>query len=95
MNSLYDPGTEIRLSCRFEREGSLKDPTSVTCKVRAPDGQTTTYTYPNDIVRDDVGRYHLDLTPTYAGIWTVKWIAIGEVTATTEHTFRTRKQVIP
>lgn len=95
MSRLYDPGTEVRLSVLFEREGQAADPTAVSCKVRAPSGAITTYSYPSDIARSGVGRYYLDITPNVAGTWHYKWIATGAVAVQTEGSIRVREQVIP
>lgn len=95
MSGLYDPGTEIRLSVRFERDGAETDPTSVSLKVRAPDGTVTTYSYPAQVQRSATGRYYLDVTPSAAGTWHYKWTATGAVAVQAEGSFRVREQVIP
>lgn len=95
MSGLYDPGTEVRLSVLFEREGAAADPTAVSCKVRAPSGAVTTYSYPATVTRSALGRYYLDITPTVPGTWHYKWIATGAVAVQAEGSFRVREQVIP
>lgn len=95
MSGLYDPGTQVRLSVLFEREGRAADPTAVSCKVRSPSGAVVTYDYPASVARDGVGRYRLDLIPPSPGTWHYKWVATGEVSVQAEGNFRVREQVIP
>ena len=95
-DKLYDPGTCIRLSVVFEVDGVETDPTTVSLKVRKPDGTTTTYTYPATITKDSAGRYHKDITPAAGeqGRWFYQCIGTGTAAATGERSFRVREQVI-
>lgn len=94
-DSLYEPGTKIRLSVTFTVSGAETDPTTTSLKVRDPAGATTIYAYPADIAKDAAGRFHMDLTPTAVGRYFYKWIATGTVVATREKSFRVARQVIP
>jgi hypothetical protein len=66
------------------------DPDVVTAWVRDPDDNVTDHAYedsPSDIERDDVGEYHLDLTPDLAGTWYYGFISTGSGAAAKEHRF--------
>lgn len=94
-SGLYDPGSKIRLSARFEVAGDLTDPTTVTLKVQDPAGAITTYTLSGGTVtKAATGRFYKDLTPTAPGRWYYKWIGTGTVESTTEESFQIRSQVI-
>jgi len=93
-NGLYDPGSTIRLSVRFRREGQAADPTAITLMVKDPTGTVTTYSHPASLTKDGVGRYSKELTPTLSGRWYYKFRGTGAVEATVEETFRVREQVI-
>lgn len=95
-NGLYDPGTTVRLGANFRTQGAPADPTTVTLKVRQPNGSITTYTFAGAaIVKDAVGRYHRDITPNMPGQWYYRFFGTGAVEATREETFRIRETVIP
>jgi hypothetical protein len=59
---------------------------TVVGKVRSPDGGETSYTYGTDpeVVRDDVGVYHLDLRLTAEGPWSVRFVGTGALVAAVE-----------
>lgn len=60
--------------------GTLVDPTTVTVKVKTPDGTTTAYTGVQ-LTKDGVGLYHLDLdTTALSGEWTFAWSSTGPQT---------------
>src|ERR1043166_842741 len=65
---MYTVGDVARIECEFKNVevGNYVDPDSVVIRVRKPTGARLTFTYGTDpeIVRDDVGRYHLDLLLT-------------------------------
>ena len=95
--SLYDPGSKIRLRARFLAEGVLTDPTTVSLKVKDPAGAIITYSYPTGVTKESVGRYLKDIMQTMPGRWFYKYIAGpgGVLEATAEGSFRIREQVIP
>ncbi len=94
-DSLYEPGTQVRLSNIFSVAGTDTDPTTVQLKVKDPAGAVTTYDYPATVTKDSTGHFHRDITPTVIGRWFYKWIGTGAVIATVERSFRVRRQVIP
>ncbi len=51
------------------------DPTTVTCVVRGPDGESTTYTYGTDaeLIRVDQGRYRCDIGLMQRGSYRWTW----------------------
>lgn len=79
----YDMGDLIRLSLVFTNAaGAATDPTTVSLKVRTPDGVESTYTYANgDITKDSTGNYHYDLSATKAGVHTCYATGTGTVQA--------------
>lgn len=74
------------------------DPDTVSAKVLDPNGGATTHAFndsPADIVNDDVGDYHLDLTPAIAGTWTFRFESTGNGAAANEHTFKVDTTAFP
>jgi hypothetical protein len=75
------------------------DPDTVTAKLMDPAAVVTVHDYLSspgaDIVRDDVGEYHLDLTPTVAGLWTFGFYSTGVGQAAAEGTFRVAASAFP
>ena len=86
-----DIGDIYRVSVPFtDADGTPQDPTTVKMFFRKPDATRVTYTYLTDaeLVRDDVGKYHVDLTIDQSGTWTYRFEgASGPVTAADEETF--------
>jgi hypothetical protein len=79
----YNIGDLIRLPAEFHDlvTGALKDPTTITVKVRNEAGDVTTETYGVGVavVKSAVGQYYYDFTPTLAGTWYVQWAGTGSV----------------
>lgn len=78
----YVVGSPRRFSCTFTDidTGLLVDPTTIKVEVEGPTGAVVnTYVYgvDNALVRDALGKYHVDITPTAWGAWKVKWISTG------------------
>lgn len=96
-DALYDPGSKIRLSCRFEVARVLTDPSTISLKVKDPAGAISTYTYPATVSKESTGVFFKDIVPssTQIGRWHYKFIGTGACEATSEETFRVREQVIP
>lgn len=69
--------------------GVLTDPTTVTLRWRPSGGAETAWVYLTNaaVVRDSVGVYHADITPTVAGLHYFRWEGTGAVTAAEEGTF--------
>lgn len=74
-------GALVRLTASFRDDaGDPVDPTTVTAKTKDPNGVVLTYGYltsPADIVRDELGEYHVDVVADEVGTWTYKWIGTG------------------
>lgn len=62
--------------------GAVTDPTTLTLKVKYPDGTSDTYTFGVDviIVKDSVGNYHADVPIDQAGRWAYSWTGTGAAT---------------
>ena|SRR5487761_2034170 len=87
MNS-YVINEPVHLSVTFASGGTAADPTGVTGKVRTPSGTITTYASGDgNLIRDGVGLYHLDITPTVAGVWSYRFIGTGVLVAASEAEF--------
>ena len=88
-------GSRPRFVCAFTSQvppGGPVDPDVVVCRVKDPTGTVTEYDYnPGVIARDAVGQYHLDLTLSLAGNYSVRWegsgalVAVGEITLTVQN----------
>jgi uncharacterized protein YfaS (alpha-2-macroglobulin family) len=92
---LYDPGTRVRIEAFFEVAGERTDPTTVTLRVRRPNGSVTVYTT-GQLTKVATGHYRLELTPakTEFGRWVYRWEGTGACEAQIEGSFRVRQQVI-
>lgn len=83
----YDIGDKVRSSIVFANSsGTSTDPTVVTFAWRIADGTTTTFLYGTDaeLVKDDTGDYHVDLTLATAGVYYIRWLGTGTVAAADE-----------
>jgi len=86
----YDIGDRVRLSATFSLNAVNTDPTTVIVKVRTPRGLETKYTYITDsaVVKDAVGKYHVDVDITESGYWYQRWQGTGAVVAAEEQSFQ-------
>lgn len=78
-------GSLVRIENYFDVDGTPINPTTVVFKLKHPsDGAIITYTYGVDaqVVRDDVGTYHVDYVPDVAGTWVYSWDASGNIEVT-------------
>lgn len=89
------PGDVIRISGAFRDRttGVLTDPTSVSLKIKDPEGTVTEYTYAAaQIARAAAGTYHYDLSiPDAAaseGLWYFKWTLTGTLVGAMEGKFK-------
>jgi hypothetical protein len=73
LGQVVDLGDLVTLTFTTSVAGILTDATSVSLLVQDPSAATTTYTP----VRDSVGTYHYDYTPTVAGTYLYRWLATG------------------
>lgn len=74
------------------------DPDTVSARVLAPDATVSLHDYlgsPEDIERDDVGEYHLDITPEQAGVWYFRFESTGDGSAADEHSFTVAASAFP
>lgn len=70
----------------YNSAGMLTDPSTVQCIYRAPGGASTIVSFPiagSPIVKDAVGKYHLDVPLTTPGRWTARWLGTGTLVAAT------------
>lgn len=82
----YDQGSLIQLTGTFRNAaGALTDPSSVTCTVRDPAGNTTTPTASKGST--GVWNATVDLTGAVAGLWWYRFAGVGTVQAAEENTF--------
>lgn len=84
-------GQGIKISLEFhDSNGSLIDPAVPNVSVLKPSGVHPTYTYPAapELVRDSVGKYHLNITVDVAGDWFVRGWATGGITVSSQISFR-------
>jgi hypothetical protein len=93
MPLLIDTGTSVRLQVDFEGDGQSGDPALVVCKIKAPNGAVTTYTYGIDVelVRDAIGAYHVDIVLTQTGRYFYRFEGTGGITAAKEDQVVTRQ----
>jgi hypothetical protein len=57
----------------------LVDPPSLTLTLEAPDGTSIVFTYPDDVevVRDELGRFHVDRILDQPQRWVWRWETAG------------------
>lgn len=91
--TIYDVGDVARIEAPFrDVDDQPADPTEVTATIRKPDGTVTEYEVGlGEIVRDDVGLYHLDIPVDLAGDWFYRVTGTGAVAVTDEKTFVARE----
>lgn len=86
----FDVGEPVRLSTTFAVDDVVTDPTTVRATVVGSNGVATTYTYPDDVTKDAVGEYHVDVTPAAAGWWRYYWVGTGVCAVTQQGEFYVR-----
>lgn len=94
MPNIYDVGDKIRISGDFtDINDEDIDPTVTTFKFTDPSGNTTTYIYETDdeLARDSLGHFHVDISIDEAGTWYYRWIGTGAVQAAEEGHFTVRE----
>ena len=77
----YDIGDKVRIKASFKNLAKeLDDPTTVTIKIKKPDGTEIPYVYDVDAVyRTETGKYYYDLTFDASGRWYWRWVGTGDV----------------
>jgi ribosomal protein L21E len=89
----YEVGDAVRVTVTFrDLNGAVADPTTVVAKYRRETDAVTTKTYGTDaeVVRDSLGVYHIDITPSAAGTWHARFAGTGAVIAAAELSFLAR-----
>lgn len=95
--NVYDAGDLVRTSVTFTNSaGNPADPTDITFYVTNPDGTVITYEYGTDaeLVKDDTGDYHVDLTPSVYGMWYYRFVGTGDVISAGENFFVVKRSRI-
>ena len=87
MANAYIIGNIIKVSAAFTVSGTATDPTTVTCRVKDPIGNTTVYTFAGGTVtKDSTGNYHVNVTMDIAGNYYIRWEGTGTAAADAEET---------
>lgn len=88
----YLIGQAVTVSATFKNDsGVATDPTTVTLKVRTPDGLTTSYTYAAaELARASAGAYSMAYATAQAGAHIYRFEGTGVVVAAGEGTFAVR-----
>lgn len=96
----YELGQSVRLTASFANAaGAATDPTTVTFQLGLrtenppPDPTATSLVFgvSGSVVKDSVGRYHCDITPATAGVWTTRVVGTGTVAAAAVGAFRVKR----
>lgn len=93
MTNQYDIGDMVTIYGIFsDINDVVTDPTTISVLVKDPTGTLTTYVYGVDanLIKDSVGNYHFDITPTVTGVWYYKFVGEGAVKAAEEDSFFVR-----
>lgn len=93
----FDQGDILTSRMTFRIGEVATDPTTVTVRVRKPDGSIITRTFaehPAEVVKDAVGTYRYQITADMDGIWAIQWVGEGTAAATEEQTFVIRPSLI-
>jgi hypothetical protein len=90
----YDVGDLVRIDATFTVDATATDPTTVICRVKAPDGTVSAKTYGTDaeVVKESTaGVYHLDIDITQRGTWRYRWEGTGAAQGAEEGRFDVRR----
>ena len=90
MAGAYDINDLVRCTAQFKTtSGTLVDPTAVIFKLKNPAGTVTSFTYgvDADLVRDSLGKYHIDVAVDRVGIWHYRFEGTGTAKAASESKF--------
>lgn len=80
-------GDLITLEGKFKVENVLTDPTSVTLKVKDPDGTVVTFSHPSTISKVSTGVFTKDYTVAKAGLHEYWWVGTGTCQAVESRSF--------
>ena len=81
---VHNLGQKVRVTYSYTNAaGQAADPDAVFVAVKEPGASTTTYQYgvDSEVVKDDTGEYHVDLSLSTTGIWAVRGYSTGSVQA--------------
>lgn len=86
---MFDIGDQVRVSVTFTSTngGTYIDPTTVTLKLKKPNGQVLQYTYPSGVNKDFTGIYYRDFEVTDSGRYYYRWEGDGGNPSATESWF--------
>ena len=88
----YDKGDLVRVKATFTVSSVVTDPTTVTLKVKDPDGTITTYTYAGGTVtKTSTGLYYKDVSVSNDGVWYYRFEGTGACQSAAEAQFKVRK----
>jgi hypothetical protein len=87
----YDEGDLLVLSAVFtDRLSAVIDPTTVSFKIKDPEGVVTTYIFGTDseLIKDSTGNYHIDISVNTPGQWYYRFESTGTGQAAEEGQFQ-------
>lgn len=76
----YWLGSLVRVSNVFKDvAGAPADPETVNVEINKPDRTSQTYVHGTDeeVVKDGVGQYHMDVNADQPGEWSYRWFSTG------------------
>lgn len=92
----YALGADVRCSVIFKNNaGTEADPTTVTFRVRDPEGEASEFVYVSDVevVKSATGRYYVIVDANKHGTWTYRFESTGAVKAADEEQFTVSRSV--
>lgn len=90
--TVYDIGDVVRLETTTKVGNVLTDATTVTLTVRDPAGVDVVRTLAGGtVVRDSVGAYHAEMSPTTDGTYLYRWVTTGTAAGAEEGSFQVSK----
>lgn len=93
----YDIGDLVRIQSTFKNvDGTVVDPTTITFKLKTPDGTVTTYVYGSnaEVVKEGTGIYHVDWSCTQAGQHIYLYVGTGTVQTAEDATFMVHERML-
>lgn len=96
MAATYDIGDVVRIASVFTQVDVPIDPTTVSVSVKPPTGATVTYSFggAGTIIKDTVGRYHVDISIPASGTYRYRWVSTGTGAAAKEGWFQVRMRQV-
>lgn len=90
--NIHDLQDAVRLEVTFtDFNGNPADPSSVTVRIRKPNGTTLTQTFPGAVIKDGIGQYHLDVIVDLPGYWVYRWEGSGALQESAQDVFLVRE----